>query len=189
MKRLQRRIIMYAVAILLGLITSIFFPQQNSQNSKIAPTVSPMIRSARELQPGFYRVAKVIDGDTIELDTKQKVRYIGIDTPETKHPQKGVECFGKEAYEKNKELVEGKTVQLMKDVSEVDKYGRLLRYVYVMPPEASMSATLFINQYLVQEGYAHAATFPPDVTYSEQFRTLETEARSQNKGLWGMCQQ
>lgn len=186
MKRIQKRLITYAIIILFGLISSALFPQQNKPappSSKSPPTVHP----TPQLQPGFYRVAKVIDGDTIELDTKQKVRYIGIDTPETKDPHRGVQCFGKEAYEKNKELVEGKVVQLMKDVSETDKYGRLLRYVYVMPPEASMSATLFINQYLVQEGYAHAATFPPDVAYSENFRELENQARTLKKGLWSSC--
>ena len=77
-------------------------------------------------------VVRVIDGDTIEVEidgTSYRVRYIGIDTPETVHPQKPVECFGKEASEKNRELVEGKRVRLEKDVSDTDKYGRLLRYV------------------------------------------------------------
>ena len=97
----------------------------------------------------FAVVKRVIDGDTIELDNGKTLRYIGIDTPETKHPTKGVQCFGEEAYKKNKELVEGKRVQLEKDVSETDRYGRLLRYVFVLPDDASRSATLFINQSLV----------------------------------------
>ncbi|MBI3335237.1 MAG: thermonuclease family protein [Candidatus Portnoybacteria bacterium] len=76
------------------------------------------------------KVARVIDGDTIELENGQRVRYIGIDTPETSDPRKPIQCFGIEAAKKNQELVEGKMVRLEKDVSERDRYARLLRYVY-----------------------------------------------------------
>ena len=71
----------------------------------------------------LFRVAHVVDGDTIKLESGEVVRYIGIDTPETVDPRKPVQCFGKEASEKNKELVEGKEVRLVKDTSETDKYG------------------------------------------------------------------
>ena len=91
-------------------------------------------------------VSRIVDGDTIELGTGERVRYIGIDTPETVDPRKEVQCFGKEASAKNKELVEGKEVRLVKDVSDKDKYGRLLRYVYV--------GDVFVNEKLVSEGYA-----------------------------------
>src|SRR3989344_572525 len=94
------------------------------------------------------KVVRVVDGDTIEIEGGQIILYIGIDTPETVHPQKTVECFGREASRKNKELVEGKFVQLEKDVSEVDKYGRLLRYVYVDPSTSSGQA-IFVNELLV----------------------------------------
>ena len=124
-------------------------------------------------------VTKVIDGDTIEIEGGQKVRYIGIDTPETKHPTKGVQCFGKKASEKNKELVEGKGVILEKDISETDRYGRLLRFVYI--------DGVFVNDYLVREGYAHASTYPPDVKFAQQFRQAEQQARTSNKGLWIDC--
>lgn len=124
-------------------------------------------------------VTKVIDGDTIEIEGGKRVRYIGIDTPETEDPRRKVQCFGQEAYQKNKELVEGKEVRLEKDVSEKDKYGRLLRYVYI--------GDVFVNDYLVREGYARASSFPPDVKYQEQFRQAEKEAREQNRGLWSSC--
>lgn len=127
----------------------------------------------------LYLVTKVIDGDTIEVEIngeKKRVRYIGIDTPETVHPSKPVECFGKEASDRNKELVTGKMVRLEKDVSETDKYGRLLRYVYVDND--------FINLRLVAEGYANVVTYPPDVKYSEQFLMAEREARKSDLGLW-----
>src|SRR4030067_982445 len=88
-------------------------------------------KKKQESQPtakGEMLVVKVVDGDTVELENGQKVRYIGIDTPETTLGKN--DCYGTEATEKNKELVEGKRVRLEKDISETDKFGRLLRYVY-----------------------------------------------------------
>lgn len=132
-------------------------------------------------------VTRVIDGDTIEIETGQNVRYIGIDTPETKHPKKPVQCFGEEAYRKNRTLVEGKRVRLVKDVSEVDRYGRLLRYVFVNT-EASPTG-LFVNDVLVRDGFAHVSTFPPDVRYADLFLRSEQQARMSNGGLWSVCTQ
>src|SRR3989344_4483216 len=126
-----------------------------------------------------FKIVRVVDGDTVVIEGGQTVRYIGIDTPETVHPQKMVECFGREAANKNKELVEGKLVQLEKDVSKVDKYGRLLRYVYV--------DDIFVNELLVKEGFAHASSYPPDVKYQDLLNNTQKEAQSQNKGLWAGC--
>lgn len=123
------------------------------------------------------RVARVVDGDTIELVNGKRVRYIGIDTPETVHPTVGIECYGKEASNKNKELVEGKVVRLEKDVSETDRYGRLLRYVYV--------GDIFVNDYLVRQGYAESSSYPPDIKYQNRFLEAEREARNGSRGLWG----
>jgi micrococcal nuclease len=128
-------------------------------------------------------VTRVIDGDTIEVEIEgesYKVRYIGIDTPELHHPTKPVEYYAQEAYEKNRELVEGKTVFLEKDVSETDQYNRLLRYVYV--------GDTFVNAYLVQQGYALVSTYPPDVKYQERFLELQREAREAGRGLWEKIQ-
>ncbi|MFC2024414.1 thermonuclease family protein [Chloroflexota bacterium] len=125
------------------------------------------------------QVVRVIDGDTIEVSIDNqiyKVRYIGIDTPETVHPTKGEEPYGRAASDKNKELVENRTVTLEKDVSEIDKYGRLLRYVYV--------GNLFINAELVRLGYAQVTTYPPDVKYQDLFVELQREARKEERGLW-----
>jgi len=126
-----------------------------------------------------YKVTRVIDGDTIELENGQKVRYIGIDTPETVAPNKPDGCFGKEATDKNRELVEGKAVRLEKDVNETDRYGRLLRYVYV--------EDTFVNEYLVKQGYAYSVSYPPDIKRQEQLRSAETDARENFRGLWGSC--
>lgn len=118
------------------------------------------------------KVAFVIDGDTFELENGERVRFIGIDTPETPD-----ECYSKEAAEKTKQLIDGVVVGLKKDVSETDKYGRLLRYVYM--------GDLFINDVLVREGYAKVTTYPPDVQFQEQLLEAEREARKNKRGLWG----
>ncbi len=136
--------------------------------------------AATNVSTAVYRVVRVVDGDTIDVaigGEVVRVRYLGIDTPETVHPSQSVECFGKEASARNKELVEGKLVRLERDISDTDKYGRLLRYVYV--------DGVFVNLALVQGGYASTLTYPPDVHFNEVFRNAETEAREGNNGLWG----
>jgi len=122
---------------------------------------------------GEVRVVRVIDGDTIEIAGGEHVRYIGIDTPET-YPQ--VEPFGPEAKAKNIELVEGKLVTLERDVSDTDKYDRLLRYVYV--------EGLFVNGEMVRLGYAEAVSYPPDTRYQWQLELLEAEAKAAKRGIW-----
>jgi len=129
-------------------------------------------------------VTKVVDGDTIELENGKIVRFIGIDTPETVDPRRPVGCFGKEASNEAKRLLTGKIVILQKDVSETDKYKRLLRYVF-LPLENGQ--ILFVNDYLVREGFAKVLTYPPDVKYNEQFRQAEREARENKRGLWQKC--
>ncbi|HXG37113.1 MAG TPA: thermonuclease family protein, partial [Dehalococcoidia bacterium] len=127
-------------------------------------------------------VTRVIDGDTIEVllaGRSQTVRYIGIDTPETVDPNRPDGCYGAEARQRNRQLVEGKTVELEKDVSETDRFGRLLRYVWV--------GGQMVNALLVEEGFATVATFPPDVKYQAFFLQLQTKARESSSGLWRDC--
>lgn len=135
--------------------------------------------STLNFNPKTYtvKVARVVDGDTIKLESGEVLRYIGIDTPETVDPRKPVQCYGKKASAKNKELVEGKEVKLEKDVSEKDKYGRLLRYVWL--------GDVLINELLVREGYAQSSSYPPDVKYQDQFIEAQRLAKEENKGLWG----
>jgi len=125
-------------------------------------------------------VVSVVDGDTIKIEGGEVVRYIGINTPETVAPKKPIECFGKEASEKNKELVQGKTVELVRDVSNRDRYGRLLRYVWI--------GDEMINEVLVREGYAQVSTYPPDVAEVERFLNAQRSAVNEKKGIWsGVC--
>ena len=119
------------------------------------------------------RVTQVIDGDTITVEGGYRVRYIGIDTPEI-YPK--LETYGMEALEANRKLVEGKEVRLERDVSETDKYGRLLRYVYV--------DGIFVNAELVRQGWAEAKAYPPDIEYQDYLEELEAEARQAGRGIW-----
>ena len=123
--------------------------------------------------PEIATVSRVIDGDTIIINTGHTVRYIGIDTPEV-HPE--LEACGMEAWQANRQLVEGKEVRLERDVSETDKYGRLLRYVYV--------DDTFVNAELVRQGLAEVKAYPPDTEYHDYLEKLETEARQASRGMW-----
>ena len=133
-------------------------------------------------------VTRVVDGDTIEVSPSfeghSAVRLIGVDTPET---HGGAQPYGQEASTFTRQHLEGKEVSLELDVEKVDPYGRLLAYVYF--PDGQM-----FNETLVEEGYAQVATFPPNVKYTDRFLKAQREARTANRGLWGLsgvelCQQ
>jgi micrococcal nuclease len=115
-------------------------------------------------------VTSVIDGDTVELADGRRVRYLGIDTPESG------EYYAEEATARNKELVEGKTVELQRGKRDQDEYGRLLRYVYI--------DGVFVNAELIVQGYATAYIFDPDDRYSQILVQLEQYAKMKNRGLW-----
>ena len=180
-KMVFRIVLLFFLLFLTGAVFQINSPESPDSTIKISPTA---------------KVSRVIDGDTIEVEFavggKARVRYIGIDTPETvdlpagRQVRESVQCFGKEASLKNKELVEGRQVELEKDVSETDTFGRLLRYVYVENPSLR-SGQVFVNEELVRQGYAHAATFPPDVKHQELFLAAQRDAQEQNRGLWSVC--
>lgn len=181
----NQKLLISLVAVLLW---TLFVPKEigqekpnEVQNTPIEIASDSVNLAKKNLQQ--VKVLRVIDGDTIELESGQKVRYIGIDTPETVDPRRDPQCFGKEASSYNKELVEGKEIYLEKDVSETDRYGRLLRYIYLEENDIS------INEQLVREGYAVASSYPPDVKHQEKFRLAEQEARNNQKGLWqeGVC--
>ena len=119
-------------------------------------------------------VVRVIDGDTIELQSGHRIRYLGIDTPEPG------EYYGSEATARNRELVEGKVVELQSGERDKDEYGRLLRYVYV--------DGIFVNAELVVQGYATAYIFDPDDRYSQILVQLEQYAKLRERGLWGSAE-
>lgn len=158
---------------------------QNSQKfTQIKISVQPQIEHISDINGEETIVTRAVDGDTIVIASGEKVRYIGIDTPETVDPRRTVGCFGKEASDENKKLVEGKIVLLTKDVSEKDKFDRLLRFVYIKQDNGSL---VFVNDFLVRNGFAKASTFPPDVKFAAQFVEAEKEARENQRGLWKIC--
>lgn len=136
------------------------------------------LEQTRSLESEEAIVTRVIDGDTVEINTGQKVRYIGIDTPEDPR-SKNAECFALNSYMKNKELVMGKKIRMEKDVSETDRYQRLLRYVYV--------DDLFVNLEMVSSGYAVAQEYPPDTKHAYVLSRAESAAKLENRGIWRYC--
>lgn len=124
-------------------------------------------------------VVRIVDGDTIHVrigTSVEKVRYIGVNTPELHHPTRGEEPGGREAAELNRQLVAGKRVRLELDVQERDRYGRLLAYVWV--------GDLMVNAELVRRGYAQVMTVPPNVRYQQLLLKLQRDARQAGRGLW-----
>jgi len=119
---------------------------------------------------------RVVDGDTLVLEGGERVRLIGVDTPETVDPRRPVQYFGKEASAFTRRLAQGKTVRLEYDQDTRDRYDRTLAYVY-------LSDGTFLNAELIRQGYGHAYTRFP-FRYQGQFLALEREARAQGRGLW-----
>ncbi len=127
-------------------------------------------------------VRKVVDGDTIEVTGGERVRLIGIDTPETKAPDRPVGCFGAEASRFTAGVIPpGTTVRLVGDAEQRDQYGRLLAYVY------RGSDGLFVNAELLRRGYAQLLTIPPNIAHADEFAAIAGAARTGSQGLWAAC--
>jgi micrococcal nuclease len=169
-----RRITITVLLVAAGLYTQ-WLVQPDAQHAAITPEATP-----RPAPNGLVRVVQVVDGDTIEIEGGQRVRYLGMNTPETVHPTKPVECFGKEASNYNTQLLAGGFVRLGKDITNTDKYGRLLRYIYL--PDGT-----FVNLKLVADGYAYADTYPPDIAHATEFVAAQRTAREAGLGLWSAC--
>lgn len=147
---------------------------QNSTDSQTA--------SSSDSSGPLYAVASVTDGDTFKININGKnetVRAIGMDTPETVDPRKPVQCFGKEASNKAKELLSGKKVRLETDPTqgETDKYGRRLAYIYT-------EGGIFYNKYMIEQGYAHEYTYDIPYKYQAEFKAAQKSARENQRGLW-----
>lgn len=132
----------------------------------------------------LYQVVAVKDGDTFDIMLGRRartIRMLGIDTPETIDPRKPVQCYGKEASEESKRLLNGKNVRLQLNPhrEEEDRYGRYLAYAYL--------GDIFINQYLLEKGYAREYTFGKPYAYQGEFRKIESQAKKERRGLWGAC--
>ncbi len=161
----------------------IFTPGMRSSGGAVPPAASPTPMPSPTPRPqptgNHCVVSNVVDGDTIDVSgcaDSGRVRLILVDTPEVFG---GVQCYGREASAYTEQWLLGKTVTLEKDVSETDRFGRLLRYVWV--------DGLLFNEQIVRDGYAVLSTFPPDVKHVERIRAAQQEAYLNDRGLWGSC--
>lgn len=148
--------------------------QKNPFSTQLTPTVT-LTPPVAGVQTEQVVVTRVIDGDTIKISSGQTIRLIGIDAPEITQ----VECFGRDATAKLTELVLNQPIRLEKDVSETDRYGRLLRYIWL--------GDELINETLVRDGVAHSSPYPPDVKHQSRFDLAENQARNSGAGLWSTC--
>ena len=145
-----------------------------------APTMGP----ATALLPSGVDVVvrKVVDGDTLEVTGGERVRLIGVDTPETKDPDRPVGCYGQEASRFTATVVPaGTAVRLVGDAEQRDRFGRLLAYVY------RRADGLFVNAELLRGGYAQLLTIPPNIAHTDEFVTIARQAREGSQGLWAAC--
>ena len=163
------------------------FIQPARQKRQTAPVTHSKSAVADIRLPMFYSVVHVIDGDTIDIATGgvvERIRLIGINVPETVDPRKPVECFGKEASDAAKKLLAGKRVRTEEDSSQgkYDKHGRVLGYIFT-------EDGMFLNEYMIAEGYAYEYTYHAPYKYQAEFRNAQKIVRAEQKGLWapGVC--
>ena len=150
---------------------------KTAQPERSVPTTTPT-----NPQYEYYSVSSVVDGDTIKVNvsgTIETLRLIGMDTPETVDPRKPVQCFGREASNKAKELLTGKKVRIEKDPTQgdFDKYNRRLAYIY-------REDGLFYNKYMIEQGYAHEYTYNVPYKYQAEFKAAQKSAQDNLRGLW-----
>jgi micrococcal nuclease len=165
-------------------IPSTPLPPSTQEQKKVEtePTKTMPIEIPATQREHFAKVIRVIDGDTIVLEGGKHVRLIGIDTPELRPRNgEGVQCFSGEAAQRTVELTFQKEVRLERDKSETDRYGRLLRYVYV--------GDIFINKTLVEEGFAKARAYKPDTSKQGELAHAMEKAQKEMLGLWKTCPQ
>lgn len=157
-------------------------PTSEAEQKEISKEAPQEVQTTPQSESQYYTVVNVVDGDTIKINkdgVTETLRLIGIDTPETVDPRKPVQCFGKEASDRAKELLSGKKVRIETDDSQdtIDKYGRLLVYVY-------RDDGLFFNKKMIEDGYAYEYTYNIPYKYQVEFKHAENTAHTQEKGLW-----
>ena len=163
-------------------LSTVVYTQVDTQN--ILATTTDVSTETRDV----YVVSRVVDGDTIEVTKngiKEKVRLIGVNTPETVDPRKKVECFGKEASAYAKEILINQKVTVVPDSTQDtrDRYGRLLAYVY-------REDGLFVNKHMIAEGYGYEYTYKVPYLFQKEFKEAQLRAQTEGKGLWaeGLCE-
>lgn len=173
----QRRISKKTISAIISILVIILMP--------VLLKYAPQNETLQQNQPGLYTVTSFDDGDTLQVDmngVKEKVRFIGVDTPETKDPRKAVQCYGKAASGFTQNLIGNQAVRLEADPLNTnrDRYNRLLRYVYL--PDGTL-----VNAEIIKQGYGFAYIGFP-FSKMDEFKQYQTDARQQNRGLWASCQ-
>jgi micrococcal nuclease len=144
-----------------------------------------LIAACADPAVGPPTVIEVVDGDTIVIEVggaTERLRLLGIDTPESVDPTRPVQCFGPEASARLAELLPpGTPIRVERDTEARDRYGRLLGYVHRADDD------LFVNEALLRDGYADLLVMEPNTAYTDALRTALTAARTANAGLWGVC--
>ncbi|HEY3189263.1 MAG TPA: thermonuclease family protein [Solirubrobacteraceae bacterium] len=169
---MSRKLVLVLVALLVAALAAGVRPRAGDK-----PGAARATRTAR--------VVHVVDGDTIRVlvgGREERVRYIGIDTPESVKEDTPVQCFAKRAATENARLVAGRDVRLVPDVETRDRFGRLLAYVY-RTDDGEM-----VNEALVRGGFARTLTIAPNVRFAERFRQAARAARRSGLGLWSACE-
>lgn len=182
--RTRSLLVLLALASLLAILAPALDPSPSTSSPSSSPSPARLPRGERGAQKLIGTVVRTVDGDTVHVrlvDRIEKVRYIGINTPEVHHPTRGEEPGGRAATEINRGLVGGRAVRLEPDVQLRDRYRRLLAYVWV---ERADGVEIMVNAEMVRLGYAQVMTIPPNVRHAEMFRKLAAEAREQRRGLW-----
>lgn len=177
--RARAALLLLALISLVALVSPSLSSDPAPSSSPSAPSPHPLARGERDGE-----VVRTVDGDTIYVRLAtgvEKVRYIGVDTPEVHHPTRGEEPGGREATVVNRRLLGDRPVRLETDVQLRDRYGRLLAYVWARRPDGGL---VMVNAELVRLGYAAVMTVPPNVRHAALFRRLAAEAREQHRGLW-----
>lgn len=173
------------LVLLFSILTGILYLSGSRiQTEKLHDPRPRILSIVTQVPDGFVKVVDIVDGDTIKVmveSDEETVRLLGVDTPETKDPRRGVQCFGRMASEYTKQMLMGQAVKLVTDPMEQnrDSFGRLLRYVYLL--DGTM-----INESLVANGYAFVFEKYP-TSRTERLKVLEQRAKSRNLGLWGEC--
>lgn len=137
---------------------------------------------SKNLMRGFFttKVKEIVDGDTIILENGDTIRYLGVDAPEYHHPTMGEECGGYEAIKENEKLLKNKRVRLLRDITNKDQYGRLLRYVFT-------ENGIFINYHLVRNGFAQTLEMSPDLLFKRTLLDAQNMAIRERLGIWKNC--
>ncbi len=164
---------------------------KNKKTPVTSLAISELCKVATRPNNEVTKVTKVIDGDTIDIERQcghDKVRFIGINTPETVDPRRPVQCFGKEASNYLKSILSSKSITISGDPTQDvrDKYGRLLAYIYFKDTTSTSSTSTlsFINQKMITDGYAYEYTYETPYQFQKQFKQAQTEAKNNKRGLW-----